>query len=395
MRGCCVTAVLVSTCSTVITSRIELPVTTVSLVQGECLGGGFEAALSSDVIVAEKSARFGFPEILFNLFPGMGAYSFLDRKIGQKGAEAVISSGKIYSADEMLALGIVDAVAEDGAGETEVVDLIKRRTRMRNGLQALAATRRRVHSITFEELLDVVNIWVDAALRINLRDLKLMQRLVSAAEWSERTATGALTLGPIQAKLPLLSGVSSTCVLVNWVPSPSSPAEESSTAYGRGPSVSGSELEYSIQEVSELLSIPIQKLRRWDEQGVLVAVRTSGGHRRYSKELIDRLAASGIGAGSDRASRELATVKRALAEKRRIIQLLLESENRYRDLVETSHDLIWATDAQGRFTYLNTAAHDIFGLAPKDLHRPLLLRLRSGRRPHRQPPLPGHVAQGR
>jgi DSF synthase len=157
----------------------ELPVTTVSLVQGECLGGGFEAALSSDIIVAEKSARFGFPEILFNLFPGMGAYSFLDRKIGQKGAEDVISSGKVYSAEEMLALGIVDAVAEDGQGEAEVANLIKRRTRSRNGLQALAATRRRVHSITFEELLDVVQIWVDAALRINLRDLKLMQRLVS------------------------------------------------------------------------------------------------------------------------------------------------------------------------------------------------------------------------
>ena len=79
----------------------------------------------------------------------------------------------------MLALGVVDAVAEDGQGEAEVAALIKRRTRMRNGLAALAATRRRVHSITFEELLDVVNIWVDAALRINLRDLKLMQRLVS------------------------------------------------------------------------------------------------------------------------------------------------------------------------------------------------------------------------
>jgi diguanylate cyclase (GGDEF)-like protein/PAS domain S-box-containing protein len=64
---------------------------------------------------------------------------------------------------------------------------------------------------------------------------------------------------------------------------------------------------------------------------------------------------------------ELATVKRSLAEKRRIIQLLLESENRYRDLVETSHDLIWTTDAQGRFTYLNNAAHEIFGLPPKDL----------------------------
>lgn len=158
----------------------ELPaVTTISLVQGECLGGGFEAALSSDVIVAEKSARFGFPEILFNLFPGMGAYSFLDRKVGQKRAEEIISSGKIYTAEEMLALGVVDAVAEDGEGEAEVNALIKRRARMRNGLAALAATRRRVHSITHEELVDVVKIWVDAALRINLRDLKLMQRLVS------------------------------------------------------------------------------------------------------------------------------------------------------------------------------------------------------------------------
>lgn len=158
----------------------ELPaVSTISLVEGECLGGGFEAALSSDVIVAEKRARFGFPEILFNLFPGMGAYSFLDRKVGQKLAEQIITSGKIYTADEMLALGVVDAVAEDGQGEAEVNALIKRRARMRNGFAALAATRRRVHAITFEELLDVVEIWVDAALRVNLRDLKLMQRLVS------------------------------------------------------------------------------------------------------------------------------------------------------------------------------------------------------------------------
>lgn len=109
----------------------------------------------------------------------MGAYSFLDRKIGQRGAEQIISSGKVYSAEEMLALGVVDAVADDGKGEAEVAELIKRRARMRNGLAALAATRRRVHSITFEELLDVVQIWTDAALRINLRDLKLMQRLVS------------------------------------------------------------------------------------------------------------------------------------------------------------------------------------------------------------------------
>jgi len=157
----------------------DLPITTVSLVQGECLGGGFEAALSSDVIVAEKSARFGFPEILFNLFPGMGAYSFLDRKIGQRGAEELLTSGKIYSAEQMLAAGVVDSVVEDGEGVAGVNALIRKRARSRNGLAALSAVRRRVHRIEFAEVLDIVEIWVDAALRLNPRDLKLMQRLVS------------------------------------------------------------------------------------------------------------------------------------------------------------------------------------------------------------------------
>lgn len=157
----------------------ELPITTISLVQGECLGGGFEAALSGDVIIAEKGARFGFPEILFNLFPGMGAYSFLERKIGQKGAENLITSGKIYGAEEMHALGVIDGVAEDGQGEDAVAALIKHRQRSHNGLSALAAARRRVHHLDFSELLDIVQIWVEAALRLNPRDLKLMQRLVS------------------------------------------------------------------------------------------------------------------------------------------------------------------------------------------------------------------------
>ncbi|MGH8635000.1 MAG: crotonase/enoyl-CoA hydratase family protein [Burkholderiales bacterium] len=157
----------------------KLPLTTISLVQGECLGGGFEAALSSDVLIAEKSARFGFPEIIFNMFPGMGAYSFLERRIGQRGAEELITSGKIYTAEEMAAQGVVDVVAENGNGEAEVAALIRRRSRSRNGFSALTQVRRRVQRIEFSELLDVVQIWVDSALKLNTRDLKLMQRLVS------------------------------------------------------------------------------------------------------------------------------------------------------------------------------------------------------------------------
>ena len=156
-----------------------LAATTISLVQGECLGGGFEAALSSDVIIAERSARFGFPEILFNLFPGMGAYSFLYRRVGEKRGEEILTSGRIYSAEEMLAFGVIDRVVDDGQGEAEVNALIKQRARSRNGLCGISAARRRVQRIDLAELVDIVEIWVDCALRLNTRDLKLMQRLVS------------------------------------------------------------------------------------------------------------------------------------------------------------------------------------------------------------------------
>jgi DSF synthase len=155
-----------------------LPITTISLVQGECLGGGFEAALSSDIIIAERHARFGFPEIMFNLFPGMGAYSFLERRVGRRMAEELIGGGKAYSADDMLAVGVVDQVVDSGKGESEVASLIQRRTRIRNGLQGLAAARRCVDKLDYQELDAVVNVWVDTALRLSSRDLKLMQRLV-------------------------------------------------------------------------------------------------------------------------------------------------------------------------------------------------------------------------
>jgi len=157
----------------------ELPITTISLIQGECLGGGFEAALSSDVLVAERQARFGFPEILFNLFPGMGAYSFLERKVGKRATENLITSGKAYSADDMLAMGVVDLVVDQGRGEAEIAGFIRSRSRSRNAMSGIAAARRRVHKLDYEELMGVVEVWVETALNLSHRDLKLMQRLVS------------------------------------------------------------------------------------------------------------------------------------------------------------------------------------------------------------------------
>jgi DSF synthase len=130
-------------------------------------------------LIAERQSRFGFPEIMFNLFPGMGACSFLERRVGRKLAEELISSGKIYSAGDMLAMGVVDLLVEEGRGEAEVAAYIRARARCRNGLTGLAAARRQVQRLDFQELEAIVDVWVDTALRLSSRDLKLMQRLVS------------------------------------------------------------------------------------------------------------------------------------------------------------------------------------------------------------------------
>jgi DSF synthase len=154
-------------------------VTTISLVQGDALGGGFEAALSSDILVAEKGARMGFPEILFNLFPGMGAYSLLSRKLGPKRAEQMILSGNVYQAQELYEMGLVDILVEDGEGEMAVYEYIRRENRARNGFRAFRRVRDYANPITLEELMAIVDAWVEAALRLGPRDLRMMERLVA------------------------------------------------------------------------------------------------------------------------------------------------------------------------------------------------------------------------
>jgi len=164
---------------------------TLSLVQGDALGGGFETALSSDVIIAEEQSKFGFPEILFNLFPGMGAYSFLSRRAGRRIAERLILSGEVLDARAMLELGIVDVVVPRGTGEAGVNDWIRRHDRRRNGMQALFQARDEVQPVTHDELMRVTEIWVDAALRLEDKDLKMMQRLVRAQTRRFQPGVGA------------------------------------------------------------------------------------------------------------------------------------------------------------------------------------------------------------
>jgi len=166
-----------------VATAYDLPMTTISLVQGSALGGGMEGALAANVVVAERGVQMGLPEVIFNLFPGMGAYSFLSRKIGASEAERVILSGRIWLAEELHELGLVDILAEPGTGAEAVRDFIRnRRRRSPNASIAMERVRKLVDPVSYRELEDIAMIWVDAALRLTDRDLRTMARLVRSQD---------------------------------------------------------------------------------------------------------------------------------------------------------------------------------------------------------------------
>ena len=162
------------------TVGFHLPMTTISLVQGDALGGGFEGALSFNVLVAERRAKFGLPEILFNLFPGMGAFSFLSRKLDMTRAHKMILSGRVFSASDLYELGLIDILAEDGRGEDAVRDYIAQNRRHHTVHQRIRDVGLRVNPLSLAELRDVTDIWAEHAMRLQETDLRNMERLAAA-----------------------------------------------------------------------------------------------------------------------------------------------------------------------------------------------------------------------
>ncbi|MCP4981516.1 MAG: crotonase/enoyl-CoA hydratase family protein [Gammaproteobacteria bacterium] len=159
-------------------NHLDCDLTTIALVQGDALGGGFESALASNVVIAEKGVKMGLPEVLFNLFPGMGAYSLLSRRVGTTKAEQIILSGKLYTSDELFDMGVIDILAEKGEGEMEVYKYIKAANRYSNSYNSIRKVRDICNKISYDELIDIAKIWADAAFRLSEKDLKIMGRLI-------------------------------------------------------------------------------------------------------------------------------------------------------------------------------------------------------------------------
>ncbi|MFT4563906.1 MAG: DSF synthase [Gammaproteobacteria bacterium] len=155
-------------------------ITSISLVEGEAQGGGFEAALSSHVLIAEKGAMFGFPEALFGMFPGMGGYALLTARTNADCARRLIGSTNRYSAEMLYEMGVVDILAETGKGKETVNDWIGNSTQ-----ESTAGYRARFDNLNRAELSASVDDWVEQALTLSERQLRTMGYILSA----QRTAS--------------------------------------------------------------------------------------------------------------------------------------------------------------------------------------------------------------
>ncbi len=95
-----------------------LPLTTIGVIHGVCFGGGFELALTCDILIAEKSARFCFPELRLGIIPGFGGIPRLRRDVGNALIRDLLLSGRSIGARKALEAGLVSQVVPTGEGIT-------------------------------------------------------------------------------------------------------------------------------------------------------------------------------------------------------------------------------------------------------------------------------------
>lgn len=164
----------------------HLPIINIALLEGHAMGGGMEFALSHDLIVAEEGAKVGFPEARFNLFPGMGAYSFLHRRrLGDRFSE-LLRDGRLFGAVDFSNLGLIDEVVEKNRGRGFLEHWIDKVSSSFNRYYNHYETKRLLQPLPKEEFYGIADFWVDSALRLSAGDLRKMEAFARAQDKKQK-----------------------------------------------------------------------------------------------------------------------------------------------------------------------------------------------------------------
>lgn len=152
--------------------------TSIALVQGRALGGGFEMALSTDYLIAEEHSSFGFPEIMFGLFPCTGAMGLLSARIGARQAERMMTNKKIYTAIELYDMGLVDELCGRGEGELAVGRFIANHSSRQKARLKVQQSRYRHTPLDRAEGRRIVEDWVETAMQLSPEEIRAMDMLI-------------------------------------------------------------------------------------------------------------------------------------------------------------------------------------------------------------------------
>ena len=139
------------------------PLTTIAAVHGVCFGGGFELALTCDLIVADKLARFCFPELRLGLIPGFGGIPRLKRDIGNGIVRDLLLTGRSINATKALSVGLASQVAAEG----EALRLARATAAQVTKFDRLtaAAAKRFIKPLPASELRNEIDIFCDLFVR--------------------------------------------------------------------------------------------------------------------------------------------------------------------------------------------------------------------------------------
>jgi enoyl-CoA hydratase len=139
------------------------PLTTIAAVHGVTFGGGFELALVCDLIIADKMARFCFPELRLGLIPGFGGIPRLKRDLGNAVVRDLLLTGRSFNASKAQSVGLVSQLAAEG----EVLR-VARATAMQLGKfdrETSIAAKKFIKPIPHEELKREIDIFCDLFMR--------------------------------------------------------------------------------------------------------------------------------------------------------------------------------------------------------------------------------------
>jgi enoyl-CoA hydratase/carnithine racemase len=139
------------------------PITTIAAVHGVTFGGGLEFALVCDLIIADKTARFCFPELRLGLIPGFGGIPRLKRDLGNGVVRDLLLTGRSFNATKAQQAGLVSQVV--GEGEALRVARLTAAQVGKFDRETAIRAKKFIKPIPYEELKQEIDIFCELLIR--------------------------------------------------------------------------------------------------------------------------------------------------------------------------------------------------------------------------------------